>query len=573
MSTNVAAWSDDIRSAIQSAQPLGRRRICGRSLFEQFEHAHPDEDWSVRDATVDFGKTRIKDKAWQASLSFVECSLHGTLSIERVTFAGRLELQDVRCDARLALREFQVSQSVRFERVLFRSGFDFRLACKGNADAPEASAEKGIHIVFGQCEFLRECNIEPCTNVGELTFPGSVFHVGCNVTLWSSQRAKVINLSRALVAGRVSIVDAPDVRGTKGQPAWCGCLTALGAVVTGTVCLRDGGVRLLDLREATFGAGGAMICTREQIALAEESTLPTHLRFISRSISGAMPRAGDYLGHLDGRPHRRPYDLERLGSSCADVADQYERLSDAFATLPSADEEEDECHYRCHFFRLVRDVVRIGPRKAFIALALLISWSILLVASLIACPRDEVCVLLALVVPTAYAAAACARRASWARALFVVSNAIVLYGMLGYGVCVLRVLGTAGVLIVLFALICGLMSAYYPEHGVLLQADPETTLVANAITGKRYFEGATPLPGAATATSTAEPLPGNPRPWELGIKIQRALYFSTVSFTTLGYGDFRPAGRLQVVAAVEVSLGAVLIALLTVVFARRFLRV
>jgi len=235
------------------------------------------------------------------------------------------------------------------------------------------------------------------------------------------------------------------------------------------------------------------------------------------------------------------------------------------------DEHEDWSHYRSRMYRLLAELADF-PRMALVAFVFVVLAFLLLIGSLIACPWDEVCVLLAIVLPAAYAAAACARRASWARALFAVSNAIVLYGMLGYGVRVSRVLVTAGVLIVLFALICGLMSAYYPQHGVLLQADPETTLVANAITGKRYFEGATAPPGATTATSTAKPLPGNPQPWKLGIKIQRAMYFSTVSFTTLGYGDFRPEGRLQVVAAVEVSLGAVLIALLTVVFARRFLR-
>jgi voltage-gated potassium channel Kch len=157
--------------------------------------------------------------------------------------------------------------------------------------------------------------------------------------------------------------------------------------------------------------------------------------------------------------------------------------------------------------------------------------------------------------------------------MFIVwGDFIVLYGMLGYGVRVLRVLATAGVLIVLFALIYYLTSAFYPQHGVILQADPGTTLSRNAFTGKLYDEEETVPSGAATGTSPARPLAGNPRAWQSGIAIQTALYFSTVTFTTLGYGDYRPEGRLQAVAAVEVSLGAVLIALLTVVFARRFLR-
>lgn len=53
---------------------------------------------------------------------------------------------------------------------------------------------------------------------------------------------------------------------------------------------------------------------------------------------------------------------------------------------------------------------------------------------------------------------------------------------------------------------------------------------------------------------------------------RRLFYFSTVTFTTLGYGDYHPDGVLQVVASTEVLLGALVIALVTIVFARKFLR-
>ncbi|MBI5698727.1 two pore domain potassium channel family protein [Candidatus Saganbacteria bacterium] len=41
-----------------------------------------------------------------------------------------------------------------------------------------------------------------------------------------------------------------------------------------------------------------------------------------------------------------------------------------------------------------------------------------------------------------------------------------------------------------------------------------------------------------------------------------SLYFSIVTFTTLGYGDIVPFGHLRLVAASEALIGAVLIALL-----------
>ncbi|AAG19967.1 pentapeptide repeat-containing protein [Halobacterium salinarum] len=52
-----------------------------------------------------------------------------------------------------------------------------------------------------------------------------------------------------------------------------------------------------------------------------------------------------------------------------------------------------------------------------------------------------------------------------------------------------------------------------------------------------------------------------------------AMYFSTMTFTTLGYGDFRPASQIgQILAISETSAGVVLLALLVFVFGRRATR-
>jgi len=51
-----------------------------------------------------------------------------------------------------------------------------------------------------------------------------------------------------------------------------------------------------------------------------------------------------------------------------------------------------------------------------------------------------------------------------------------------------------------------------------------------------------------------------------------SLYFSTLTFTTLGMGDYEPMGLGQVIATLNTTLGAVLIALLVFVFGRRAAR-
>jgi hypothetical protein len=50
------------------------------------------------------------------------------------------------------------------------------------------------------------------------------------------------------------------------------------------------------------------------------------------------------------------------------------------------------------------------------------------------------------------------------------------------------------------------------------------------------------------------------------------LYFSASAFTTMGYGDWHPEGAIRIVAAVEALSGMVLIALMTIVVARRIIR-
>ncbi|MBU7025782.1 MAG: two pore domain potassium channel family protein [Theionarchaea archaeon] len=50
------------------------------------------------------------------------------------------------------------------------------------------------------------------------------------------------------------------------------------------------------------------------------------------------------------------------------------------------------------------------------------------------------------------------------------------------------------------------------------------------------------------------------------------LYYSIVTFTTLGYGDIHPLGYSHIIASVEALTGAFFIALFVVVFARKMMR-
>jgi uncharacterized protein YjbI with pentapeptide repeats len=56
------------------------------------------------------------------------------------------------------------------------------------------------------------------------------------------------------------------------------------------------------------------------------------------------------------------------------------------------------------------------------------------------------------------------------------------------------------------------------------------------------------------------------------MNIGNAIYFSTVTFTTLGYGDYLPIGLAKIFSALEAFLGAFMLALFVFVFTRKMLR-
>ncbi len=56
------------------------------------------------------------------------------------------------------------------------------------------------------------------------------------------------------------------------------------------------------------------------------------------------------------------------------------------------------------------------------------------------------------------------------------------------------------------------------------------------------------------------------------VRLANALYYSLVTFTTLGYGDMHPTGWLKALSALEALTGAVFMALIVAVIARKWMR-
>ncbi|WP_070962556.1 ion channel [Vibrio sonorensis] len=74
-------------------------------------------------------------------------------------------------------------------------------------------------------------------------------------------------------------------------------------------------------------------------------------------------------------------------------------------------------------------------------------------------------------------------------------------------------------------------------------------------------------------TTSANPIYEGVEGWQFYLlEFFNALYFSVVTFTTLGYGDITPVGVARFIAAVEAFLGSFTMALFVVVFVKKMTR-
>lgn len=116
----------------------------------------------------------------------------------------------------------------------------------------------------------------------------------------------------------------------------------------------------------------------------------------------------------------------------------------------------------------------------------------------------------------------------------------------GYGVYPLRILATGLLLIVLFACL-------YATGGFGL--------------GTVDWDV---VPSVSDVNDVASTLPlSRLTGWR---KWGSALYFSSTTFTTVGYGDWHPTGNAKALAASEGIVGVFIMSIFTVIFARKFLR-
>ena len=256
------------------------------------------------------------------------------------------------------------------------------------------------------------------------------------------------------------------------------------------------------------------------------------------------------------------------------ISQEYEELRDSFIHTSGADAQEDFCHYKCREYWRLYELEKIGHRRCRIERVLFSMSILLLILWLFWLPGW--CFVLP-VLPCSIAwCVDHVRKANHPSAFRAVIWSLGLKWITGHGASFGRSLISSAVAIVLYAVIVFSMTTWSPETGRVVQ----TGSLGQPLTIFQEEQSAPVLLRSAVQYSVGGlTQPDRIREFsvttvdlDFGARAGRCLYFSTVTFTTLGYGDYRPEGRLRYVAASEAVTGAIMIALITVLLARRFLR-
>ena len=408
------------------------------------------------------------------------------------------------------------------KNCLFSGSLQLTLNGNGHSGSPTEN-----HCAeFEHCEFRDRVVLQIQAPLLELFLENCEFSGLSETQITVPASVRTLSLQASRMLGKLEIMGPTNVElaqfVAEGANFWAPKLNFISTFITGNLNLRGIQFSSMNFQNASIVDGGLELADR-QLRLADED-LP---------IPGPMGR------------------FRRLSR-------QYEILSHALPRLPQTSEAEDTCVFRMRRYHLLADVERIG-RGAY-TFALVSVWTLL----------AELFVLVVWIPSpwpalgasaTALGFAGLARNPlGWvpyriSKGFAAVWDRLVLGAMLGYGVRVKNVLGSAALCIVVFAAIFWTSSRYADHIGRIEVDDQNYVLLLERKAG--LTKGVLTLNDWSVYTLA---------------QVRDSLYYSVVTFTTVGYGEFTPQGRLRVVAACEALLGAVMIALVTVIFARKYLR-
>ncbi|MCA9211839.1 MAG: potassium channel family protein [Planctomycetales bacterium] len=493
--------------------------------------------WSMRFEDCDFvGPIAIRNKCQlRRACVFRQCHFFAKVDFANSSFADELVFESVTCHANVSVDRCQFRYTPSIRRAAFLRHFAWFLS-------EDAEASPIGRIQFNECAVHGHFDVNLPASISSLVFDNCAFEPSSLTHVWSLSLSPSLRFIGSSVGGRVLCrlpQRAPDRCPTRGAR-----VELRGSNLLGFLDLSGIPIDWVDLEDAEL-QGGSLVLPGIDLWREREKKSGFY-----RLCVPAVDRCGCLLREqvlrkavespIDWHDHTF---LEHLRA----VTREYEELRNSYTRIPITDREEDYCHYKYLEFKRLTEVEESGKKWHYFTLAMFsLSASAGFVGILFGTQWGHFVLVFAPLLMWAIIAGSRSLRllaGLWELAILKV--------MLGYGVLIRRVVSSAIAVMVIYAAVYAIMSSVRPDIGY----------IAHSIDGK----------DAVFLQDSHDSQVAQVR-GALPAAIQRPLYFSIVTFTTLGYGDYKPVGRLQIVAASEAAVGAIMIAIVTVIFARRFLR-
>lgn len=245
------------------------------------------------------------------------------------------------------------------------------------------------------------------------------------------------------------------------------------------------------------------------------------------------------------------------------VAQQYEDLRRAFANTPITDHLEDFCHFKALKYRTLASDIEISLAQTLAVRLFLGAMYFLVMATAWTAFHAEwnsagrwIPAVVGWFIAILFIWY-CWTDDSLKTALTNTLSNVILKGVLAYGVYPSRVFVSTIAIVVIYTWVYLISAMFAPEDNFIGHIQKtDHVFLGNTV------DSLVEKNGMITVGEWSEA----PR------AIGELLYYSAVTFTTLGYGDFQPQGFMRFVSASEAFIGAIMIAAITVSVVRQFLR-
>ena len=490
---------------------------------------------------------RFRQTVFEKPIEFYRCHFYAPVFMADVRFCQglRFEQCEFHHNLNVVLADDQDFAGIEFVDSQLKNVF-LRVRSPVPDSGTQSDSRRPVFIRVNRSSICGEVLLQVPPRFRYLDLKSCVFEATSSTKIEFSDspelRRYTVSLNGSYIAGSIAAKTNDGSANLK--------LDLAQATVTGSITFDKVRLAELDLNVATLHGGEL------KLPLIEHFTMPTRWERFRTLSTLDYDRSGPLQREIKKSSAPESGRLQ-------DLVDQYTELRDSYARLGNRSTEYDICAYKVRSIETERQRQllaeatgnAVGAEGFFAVIVALALSSLLFVVPSpfwLRCSLSLFAALAAILLWRRYLH----HKTMWLQCLF---QTTVLRWCFHYGIRLRYSVRTALIAILWFALLFALSTVWQPQVGAVTSEDEKGQVVD--LCGRPW-------------TPKAERQ--NIAPWELSPHLANvfpnALYYSTVTFTTLGYGDFQPQGRLRLVAAIEAILGLLMGAMITVVFARRYLR-